>query len=173
MTRRLIIVRTRGRGKKWSQPISRVLSWTIIHLRRTSPFACSNLPESTVGHSYGFLFGLAPSGVYHRHACHQPRGALLPHLFTLTRPLKRSAGGFLSAALSVGSRPPGVTWHSALWSPDFPPVTNNRRSPGQLRGGCYPVWGLGASCRGGVSGAWGDRGPASRGQGSLGIRGQR
>ena len=24
-------------------------------------------------------------------------------------------------ALSVGSRPPGVTWHPALWSPDFPP----------------------------------------------------
>src|SRR5690554_7861577 len=30
-------------------------------------------------------------------------------------------GGLLSAALSVGSHPPGVTWHSALWSPDFPP----------------------------------------------------
>jgi len=30
-------------------------------------------------------------------------------------------GGLLSAALSVDSRPPGVTWHSALWSPDFPP----------------------------------------------------
>ena len=30
-------------------------------------------------------------------------------------------GGVFSAALSVGSRPPGVTWHSALWSPDFPP----------------------------------------------------
>ncbi len=30
-------------------------------------------------------------------------------------------GGFLSAALSVGSRLPGVTWRSALWSPDFPP----------------------------------------------------
>jgi len=30
-------------------------------------------------------------------------------------------GGFLSAALVVGSRRPGVTWHPALWSPDFPP----------------------------------------------------
>ena len=29
-------------------------------------------------------------------------------------------GGIFSAALSVGSRPPGVTWHLALWSPDFP-----------------------------------------------------
>ena len=31
-------------------------------------------------------------------------------------------GGIFSVALSVGSRPPGVTWHSALWSPDFPPL---------------------------------------------------
>jgi len=79
--------------EKWEAPqlggimswsISRVLSWTIIHLRRTSPFAWSDLPESTEGHGIGFLFGLAPDGVYHRHACCQPRGALLPHLFTLT-----------------------------------------------------------------------------------------
>jgi len=36
-------------------------------------------------------------------------------------PVPRGAiGGLLSAALSVGSRPPGVTWHPALWSPDFP-----------------------------------------------------
>lgn len=27
---------------------------------------------------------------------------------------------YLSVALSVGSRRPGVTWHLALWSPDFP-----------------------------------------------------
>ena len=27
---------------------------------------------------------------------------------------------YLSVALSVGSRRPGVTWHRALWSPDFP-----------------------------------------------------
>ena len=36
---------------KWSRSISRVLSWTIIHLRQVSPLACSDLPESTVGHS--------------------------------------------------------------------------------------------------------------------------
>jgi len=30
------------------------------------------------------LFGLAPSGVYLAVGCYQPRGALLPHLFTLT-----------------------------------------------------------------------------------------
>jgi hypothetical protein len=33
---------------------------------------------------------------------------------------KRVLGGLLSVALSVGSHPPGVTWRSALWSPDFP-----------------------------------------------------
>ena len=32
----------------------------------------------------------------------------------------RQAGGIFSVALSVGFHPPGVTWHSALWSPDFP-----------------------------------------------------
>ena len=34
---------------------------------------------------------------------------------------KLRRGGIFSVALSVGSRPPGVTWHPALWSPDFPP----------------------------------------------------
>jgi len=34
--------------------------------------------------------------------------------------LRRAAGGLLSVALSVGSRPPGITWHLALCSPDFP-----------------------------------------------------
>ena len=33
-------------------------------------------------------------------------------------------GGLLSAALSVGSRPPGITWRLVLWSPDFPPLIN-------------------------------------------------
>lgn len=36
-------------------------------------------------------------------------------------------GGLLSAALVVGLRPPGVTWHPAHWSPDFPPLKNTRR----------------------------------------------
>ena len=36
-------------------------------------------------------------------------------------------GGLLSAALSMGSRPPGITWHLVLWSPDFP-LTNHHAS---------------------------------------------
>ncbi len=78
-----------------------------------------------------FLFGLAPGGVYHATYCYQLRGALLPHHFTLTR---IDAGGIFSVALSVGSRLPGVTWHPALWSPDFPPFRHQAeaRLPGRL-----------------------------------------
>ena len=35
---------------------------------------------------------------------------------------KITIGGLLSAALVVGLRRPGVTWHPAQWSPDFPPL---------------------------------------------------
>ena len=67
-----------------SQPVSRVLSWTVIHLGYTSPHTSSNLPEPGTGRTIGFLFGLAPSGVYRAADCYQLRGALLPHPFTLT-----------------------------------------------------------------------------------------
>ncbi len=46
---------------------------------------------------------------------------------------------YLSVALSVGSRRPGVTWHRALWSPDFPrhppppKWLRMTRLPGRLR----------------------------------------
>src|SRR3546814_14238345 len=55
------------------------------------------------------------------------RGALLPHRFTLAG-LLRDVGGLFSVALSVGSRRPGVTWHLALRSPDFPPLPLGRAS---------------------------------------------
>lgn len=58
-------------------------------------------------------------------------GFTLPHLLpvarcALTAPfhpyrVRYEPGGIFSAALSVGSRLPGITWHPALWSPDFPP----------------------------------------------------
>ncbi len=48
------------------------------------------------------------------------RGALLPHLFTLTQLAKTKLGGVFSVALSIGSRRPDVIWHPALRSPDFP-----------------------------------------------------
>ena len=105
--------------KEESRSVSRVLSRTVIPLRCTSLHTFSNLPGSSAGHANGTLFGLAPSGVCLATNCYQSRGALLPHLFTLTGTcvLRR----LFSVALSVGSRLPGVTWRSALWSPDFPP----------------------------------------------------
>jgi hypothetical protein len=109
--------------KRWSgsRPVSRVLSWAIIHLGPPSPAASCDLPESATGHGIAFLFGLAPGGVYLATECCHLRGALLPHHFTLTGPtLASRTGGIFSVALSVGSRLPGVTWHPALWSPDFP-----------------------------------------------------
>lgn len=111
--------RTLRKEETESRSVSRVLSRTAIPLRQPSLTASSNLPGSSAGHANGSLFGLAPSGVYLATDCCQPCGALLPHLFTLTgaEALRR----LFSVALSVGSRLPGVTWHFALWSPDFPP----------------------------------------------------
>ena len=67
-----------------SEPISRVLSRTIIPLGVQSLIRSSDLPESSMGHASGFLFGLASGGVYHAMNCCQSCGALLPHPFTLT-----------------------------------------------------------------------------------------
>lgn len=52
-------------------------------------------------------------------SCHQERGELLPHLFTLTSHCAR--GGMFSVALSLGLLPVSVRNRSALWSSDFPP----------------------------------------------------
>ncbi len=63
--------------------------------------------------------------------CYQPCGALLPHLFTLTGTcvLRR----LFSAALSIDSRLPGVTWHFALRSPDFPPPDYRSKQAATVR----------------------------------------
>ena len=106
--------------KRWEPAISRVLSRVIIHLGSTSPWCSSNLPGNSADHAIVPLFGLAPGGVYHATECYHRRGALLPHPFTLTGKRIACLGGLLSAALSVGLRPPGVTWHLVLRSPDFP-----------------------------------------------------
>ena len=47
-----------------SRPVSRVLSKATIHLGHTSPCDSRDLPESDAGRTIGFLFGLAPGGVY-------------------------------------------------------------------------------------------------------------
>jgi len=106
-----------------SQPISRVLSWTVIHLGQISLFVSSNLPVFSVGHAFQpklieHLFGLAPSGVYLAIAV--TNNAV--RSYRTISPLPSKEGGFFSAALAVGLRRPDVIWHSALWSPDFPPL---------------------------------------------------
>ncbi len=73
-----------------SRPVSRVLSRAIIPLGRPSPNASSSLPGSRARTRRcriapaTSLFGLAPGGVCHATRCCHPRGALLPHHFTLT-----------------------------------------------------------------------------------------
>ena len=102
--------------------VSRVLSRTIIHLGQLSPTASSNLPGSPLG-----------TGGAGR-ACVLPYLVLLRAGFTVPRtvtsravrsyrtfsPLPTEAGGIFSVALSMGSRPPGVTWRPVRRSPDFP-----------------------------------------------------
>ena len=126
-----------GAGKRGgSRPVSRVLSWATIPLGCTSPCTSSDLPGNTRGPRAAGRSKLRPTrspiwpcsgrGLPCR-ACYQARGALLPHRFTLaSRRRTCGFGGLLSVALSVGSRPPGVTWRPALWSPDFPPAVEPR-----------------------------------------------
>jgi hypothetical protein len=94
------------------------LSGTTIARRLKQPTR-----ESIETDSLSSLFGLAPSGVYQATRVTSSAGVLLPHRFTLTthRPKGRSFGGLLSVALSLTSRPVGVTDHSVLRCPDFPP----------------------------------------------------
>ena len=117
-------------GQRRSRPISRVLSWAIIPLGRPSPVASSSLPGSHARTRRCRLpcdFPIWPCSRwgFPCHVRYRPRGALLPHHFTLTCVAfpdgELAHRRYLSVALSVGSRLPGVTWRSALWSPDFPP----------------------------------------------------
>ena len=74
--------------EKWSRPVSRVLSRTVIHLdvRHRTPQATypGTDTDRIVRKANVPLFGLAPGGVYPAVACYHRRGALLPHHFTLT-----------------------------------------------------------------------------------------
>ena len=119
-----------GAQERGSRPISRVLSWTIIPLGHSSPNASSSLPGSharTPRCRFPCDFPIWPCSRWGLpcHARCRPRGALLPHHFTLTCVAfpdgELAHRRYLSVALSVGSRPPGVTWHRVRRSPDFPP----------------------------------------------------
>ena len=170
----------RGSVGRWrSRPVSRVLSWTVIPLGATSPLRSSSLPGPDAGDVMGSLFGLAPGGV-----C---RAGLLPgSRCALTAPFhpchafRRTVRRYLSVALSVGSRRPGVTWHRALWSPDFP--RHSRRSDATVWP--TPPWafyGFGdeyprirpRGCRPGVAPTHRQRRPGKAGKRSIGPSGGR
>ncbi len=131
--------------KDRSQPISRVLSRTAIHLGHPSPNASSSQPGNGAGHTMVPLFGLAPSGVCPAASVTTRAVRSYRTISPLPACVAADIGGVFSVALSVDSRPPGVTWHSALRSPDFPPRTlrlralpSFRRNAGsrKVRGDC-------------------------------------
>ena len=65
------------------------------------------------------LFGLAPSGVCL--AVRVTTNAVVSYTAVSPLPVSsRTIGGLFSVALSVASRRPAVSRHSALWSSDFP-----------------------------------------------------
>ena len=125
-----------------SRPISRVLSRAIIHLGYASPRTSSDLPGSLCGP--------------HVPSISEDMGSVLPYLVLLQAgfavppsvttgavrsyrtlsPLPATLacdlGGLLSVALSVGSRPPGVTWRLALGARTFLHACA-QRLPGRLR----------------------------------------
>ncbi len=123
-----------------SRPLSRILSWTAIHLGYASPHTSSNLPGNRADHTrhccpflYLVLlqagFTLPPALPPMRCALTDTISPLPPecpsrmsHGGTLLEAF--GVGGMFSVALSVGLRPPGVTWRLALRSPDFPPCRN-------------------------------------------------
>ena len=118
------------RGPSCSWPVSRILSWTAIHLacrlrRRAGPKG----PAAYLGlggqrqrpclalHRVGFAWPTR----------HRVAGALLPHLFNLagdgTHVQFRRLGGLFSVALSRGFPRVGFPDHPALRCPDFPRTT--------------------------------------------------
>ncbi|SRR5258708_1445414 len=101
-----------------------VIGAVTIYLRRWLPSASSDLPEgwtSSLNALYQVLLRVGftwPTGL-------PAAGGLLPPPFHLHR--SWICGCVFSVALSLGSRPPGVTRHSALWSSDFPRRDCSRR----------------------------------------------
>ena len=126
------------------KPVSVPLRVAVIPLGQALLPGSSDLPESpTERAAPPLLFGLAPRGVYPARPDCSVRGALLPHLFTLT-PLR---GRYIFCGTFRRTRferaLPAVSRHVALWRPDFPPAT--RKSPGS-RATARPA-GLSLLCR--------------------------
>jgi len=86
------------------------------------------------------LFGFAPGGVCLAKPCCQSRGALLPHLFTLTRLcLSASVGGLFLWHFPWGCPRRALPGTLIPWSPDFPPPLPFRASPFEQCEGGHPA----------------------------------
>jgi hypothetical protein len=106
------------------KPVSVPLRVAVIPLGPAFLPGSSDLPESRAERATPpLLFGLAPRGVCPAGLNYSSRGALLPHLFTLTP----RGGRYVFCGTFRETRferaPPAVSRHAALWRPDFPPAT--------------------------------------------------
>ncbi len=111
---------TRDGGMPFCKPDPVPRRGMTISLGRVLPRASNALPGGSTARATPSL----PMWAFSQwglpcHACHQARGELLPHLFTLTGD-QGHLGGSFSVALSLGFPPVAVSHHCALWSPDFP-----------------------------------------------------
>ena len=97
---------------------------TTIYLERASPCVSSAQPGCTEGRPYRIpicvcsRWGLPSRAV---------ADALVRSYRTFSAFLPQSGGVSFSVALSVGLPRPAVSWHLALWSPDFPRMPKHTR----------------------------------------------
>ncbi len=117
-----------GEGLPDCKPVSVPSRVAVIPLGPALLPGSSDLPESrTERATPSLLFGLAPRGVYPAGPDCSGRGALLPHLFTLT---PREGRRYVFCGTFRETRfervPPAVSRHAALWRPDFPPAPRSR-----------------------------------------------
>ncbi len=104
-------------------PVSRVLSWVTIYLKKTLRYSFRDRTRGSAGSVIPSYSVLLRTG-FSWHGNYFPSGGLLPHLFTLTQ-----KGRYFSVALSFGLHQLGVTQRPALWSPDFPLFKKEERPP--------------------------------------------
>jgi hypothetical protein len=117
-------------GKRWSRPVSRVLYALRRDSHSSRPGVTAWLQQPTReqrGPRYRSPIRSCSGWGLPCHATLSPRAV---RSYRTVSPLPvplRAIGGLLSVALAVSSRCPGVTWHPALWSPDFPRCACARR----------------------------------------------
>jgi hypothetical protein len=116
--------------RRWSRPVSRVLYALRRDSHSSRPGVTAWLQQPTReqrGPRYRSPIRSCSGWGLPCHATLSPRAV---RSYRTVSPLPvplRAIGGLLSVALAVSSRCPGVTWHPALWSPDFPRCTCVRR----------------------------------------------